>query len=624
MSIDLGSRMRKILFASALLLAALAGPAAAATTYHRSIAAAPKTLDPHKASGIGESAILLDLYEGLVSRDSAGRLIPGAAASWNVSGDALAYTFHLRPSSWSNGEAVTAEDFVLSFRRLFDRATAAPLADPLTVIRNAARLRAGKATPEELGVRAIDAETLEIRLEAPSAILPELLASTAALPLFLRTPTKIATRAPLPSVAAEQGVPLAKEVPKASLDDRPADLAAKPSEAVIAKSDIVSAEATGSTGAPPRSDSVSDLPLAGLEVAVAPPPEPQAIVPTSAIAPAQERPKDYGPVVNGPYRLRSESPTQITLVRNEAFREASGVAIAEVVYEIIASAEMALERFEMGGLHSADQVPVYGLPALQARLGEALRIAPFNGSYYYALDASRRPFSDPRIRRALAMAIDRNQIASAIWGGAMLPSLSFLPTGLPDLGKAATVEVSGDTLSARRLAAKALLAQAGFPTDGKTRIEIRAPASDLNRRTAQAVIADWASIGVTGVLIETDPSTHYRLLATTRPGGAANAAWIGENGDSANFLELMLTDNAAGNFSRYSNVEFDKMLKQAATTLDRAARSALLEKADTILARDVAVIPILQYASLSLVSAKLKGWTDNVLNIHPSRYLALD
>jgi len=124
------------------------------------------SLDPHKTEGTPESMIIRDLLEGLVNQDAEGNTIPGVATSWDTT-DNKTFTFHLRKDAkWSNGDPVTAEDFVYSFKRAVDPATASPYSWYLemTNMVNAKEIIAGKADKETLGVKAIDAHTLEVKL----------------------------------------------------------------------------------------------------------------------------------------------------------------------------------------------------------------------------------------------------------------------------------------------------------------------------------------------------------------------------------------------------------------------------------------------------------------------------
>ena len=141
----------------------------------------PGTLDPVLAEDIHAFNILLDMYEGLFIEDAAGRLIPGVAESWQVSPDGMTYTFALRETArWSNGEKVTADDFVRAARRAADPATAATYAFLLEPLLNFAEINAGQRPVTELGVRAVSDAVLEIRLGAPVGHLQAVLA----LPVF--------------------------------------------------------------------------------------------------------------------------------------------------------------------------------------------------------------------------------------------------------------------------------------------------------------------------------------------------------------------------------------------------------------------------------------------------------
>ena len=125
------------------------------------------TIDPHKSQGVPESHVIRDLLEGLVNQDGDGNTIPGVAESWETT-DNKTFTFHLRKDAkWSNGDPVTAEDFVYSWKRAVDPATASPYAWYMeyTKMANAKDIVAGKKDKSELGVKAVDANTLVVELE---------------------------------------------------------------------------------------------------------------------------------------------------------------------------------------------------------------------------------------------------------------------------------------------------------------------------------------------------------------------------------------------------------------------------------------------------------------------------
>ncbi len=135
-----------------------------------------QTLDPHRSTDVSGANVLRDLYEGLVGEAPNGDLEPGAAESWTVSGDGKTYTFALRRGArWSNGDPVTADDFVYGFRRAADPKTLSSYAFILSPIENADAIAAGELPPERIGVRALDDYSLEIKLVHATPYFLELL-----------------------------------------------------------------------------------------------------------------------------------------------------------------------------------------------------------------------------------------------------------------------------------------------------------------------------------------------------------------------------------------------------------------------------------------------------------------
>jgi oligopeptide transport system substrate-binding protein len=136
--------------------------------------AEPQDLDPHVVEGVGEHHIISTLLEGLVAEDPKTlEPVPGMAEKWEISPDGKVYIFHLRANArWSNGDPVTAEDFVQSYRRILTPSLGSKYAYMLHAMKNAKAFNEGKLTdPAQLGVRAVDARTLEVTLECPTPYL---------------------------------------------------------------------------------------------------------------------------------------------------------------------------------------------------------------------------------------------------------------------------------------------------------------------------------------------------------------------------------------------------------------------------------------------------------------------
>ncbi|GHF00099.1 peptide ABC transporter substrate-binding protein [Aliiroseovarius zhejiangensis] len=144
-----------------------------------------KSFDPQINTDVEGSHILRDLFEGLVNSDPQGNSVPGAAESWEVSEDGLTYTFKLRDAKWSNGDPVTAGDFVYAWRRLADPATASEYAwyMELMGVENATKIVAGEAEVDTLGVTAVDDKTLEVKIDAPRPYFPGMLTHASTFPV---------------------------------------------------------------------------------------------------------------------------------------------------------------------------------------------------------------------------------------------------------------------------------------------------------------------------------------------------------------------------------------------------------------------------------------------------------
>ncbi len=153
-------------------------------TLSRGLVTDPESIDPHKVRSTQAAQVLRDIGEGLVGYSASGELVGAAAESWSISADGLSYEFKIRDDArWSNGDAVTAGDFVFALRRLVDPATAAFYAEAVASIANAEQIIAGELLPEELGVAVADNNTLVITLRQPTPYMLSLLTHPSTFPL---------------------------------------------------------------------------------------------------------------------------------------------------------------------------------------------------------------------------------------------------------------------------------------------------------------------------------------------------------------------------------------------------------------------------------------------------------
>jgi len=140
-------------------------------SFHFAFLDEPPGIDPTISQGGTQSTIYAALYEGLVNVDEKGNIVPGAAAKWDVSADGTEYTFHLRDGlKWSDGKAVTAKDFQYAWLRALDPKTASTYSWFVEeFIKNGTAFAEGKVPAEEVGVKAVDDKTLDVKLNMPAA-----------------------------------------------------------------------------------------------------------------------------------------------------------------------------------------------------------------------------------------------------------------------------------------------------------------------------------------------------------------------------------------------------------------------------------------------------------------------
>lgn len=166
--------MKKTVLASLIMLALTAQ---AETVFRRGNGSEPKSIDPQLASESSGSAIIYDTFEGLTTLGADAAILPGVAEKWDVTEDGLTYTFHLRNTAkWSNGEPVTAHDFVYAWQRAVNPATGGEYAFILYPVVNAEKIANGEEKDlSTLGIKALDDHTLEVKLQNPTPYFPDLL-----------------------------------------------------------------------------------------------------------------------------------------------------------------------------------------------------------------------------------------------------------------------------------------------------------------------------------------------------------------------------------------------------------------------------------------------------------------
>jgi ABC-type oligopeptide transport system substrate-binding subunit len=327
--------------------------------------------------------------------------------------------------------------------------------------------------------------------------------------------------------------------------------------------------------------------------------------------------------VSGPYRLLEAVPrSHLALGKNPAWHGAGSVALDRIDYLPIEDPGAELSRFRAGELHITETIPPGRHDWLAENLPEALRIAPYVGSFWLGLNLSRPPLEDaPDLRRALSLAIDRETLTRVVMGAGEVPAWTVVPPGLPGY-RPPRDPAEALTQAEREARARELYARAGYGGDRPLRLQLRFNTSAQHRRMAVAVAAMWKQVlGVSTELLHEE----WKVFVNNRRQGlltqAFRGGWIADYADPVSFLDLFRSGDPLNN-TFYANGDFDTLLDSAAGHAGRQ-RLELLQQAETRLLRDTPVIPLYYYVSRHLVDPRVRGYVDNPRDVHLSRYLDL-
>jgi oligopeptide transport system substrate-binding protein len=492
----------------------------------------PQDIDPQMVSGLPEHRLMLTFFEGLVSEDPQLNTVPGVAEKWDISPDGLVYTFHLRADAkWSNGEPLTADDFVQSYKRELSPTLAAEYVYMLWHVVGAEDYFKKKITDfGQTGFKALDARTLQLTLRQPT---PFLLHALSFYPWF-----------PVPT-------------------------------RVIAK-------------------------FGGLE----------------RKSTAWTRPENF--VGNGPYVMKEWRPNQkIVAVRSPHYWDRDRVKIDEIHLYPIELAETEERMFRTGQLHITNEVPLAKIPIYQREQPDQIRMDPWSGVYFYRFNTHRKPFDDVRVRRALAMSIDRESLVKNVTLGGERPAYHLVPPNVAGY-------TSRNAFRADVAEAKRLLAEAGYPNgQGFPKVELLYNTLEKHRIIAEALQQMWRrNLGIDITLYNQEWKV-YMDAQNSRNFQFSRAGWIADYIDPHVYFDLWETGGGNNN-TNWGDPEYDRLLRSALRAKSNEERYEIYQQMEKIFLDAMPVMPIFFYVKARLINPKVKGYFTTPVDNYPWKYVDLE
>jgi oligopeptide transport system substrate-binding protein len=328
-------------------------------------------------------------------------------------------------------------------------------------------------------------------------------------------------------------------------------------------------------------------------------------------------------VSNGAYIVTEFVPKDhITLVKNKNYYDANKVKIDQVNYIPIEDRNSALKRFEAGEIDNYDQFPPEQMTHIRNDLKGLYFMGPYLGIYYYAIRTDKPPFNNPKLRRALSLAVDREYLAEKIFNGTYTPAYSLAPPGINGY-QPAFADYKNMSQIDRDDEARKIMQDLGYSKDKPLKLEIRYNTGEEHKACAIAIADMYKNIFVETTMINTDGKTHYSYLQEKGDYDLARAGWIADFKDPQTFLAVVQTGDG-NNYSQFSNAELDGWLHKAETEVDGAKRFEDLTKAEEVAMRETPVIVLQYYNYHNLVAKKLIGFEQNIMDVHPTKWMSID
>jgi oligopeptide transport system substrate-binding protein len=572
----------------------------------------PEWLDPNLLSDSAGSSLVWNMFAGLAQPHPQDlEPMPDIARRWDISPDRTLYTFHLRESTWSDGTPLTAHDFEWSWKRLLDPKTGSKYGSMLYVLRNGSAFHQGA-----LWVKGTDWQAGEE--EAAAAGVASFFEEVVPVDRVETTDWPEPGALVYLNGEADQ-LPALRQKAIETLDGKSTPTGAKLSVEVadgalvgVRALDDLTLEVRLTGPVPYFTSLVTHYSLL---------PVPRHVLEGLAakgIEPALwTRPEHV--VSNGAYVLKKHHFRYYYEVeKNPRYWDAAAVKVERIRVPLVESSNTSLNLYRAGEFDWVGRntsLPSEFMNYLEGF--DDFQRFPYGSVYFYWINTKSPPLDNPKLRRALSLAIDRQSLVDNVARADQTPSADLVPDGVAGYQGLRTPLFDPE-------GARAMLKEAGYASGAEVpRFTVIYNTAEGHRQLAEAIQEMWKeNLGI-DVAIENQEWQVFLRNLQLHNFQIARMGWIMDYADPFTLLEL-LTEHNGNNHSNWHLAEYDRMLQAANNNPDPAQRLAIFREAETILRDAAPMLPIYVYTRSTLVKPYLMGYWGNYIDLHPWKWFWID
>ncbi|TCZ80097.1 peptide ABC transporter substrate-binding protein [Paenibacillus albiflavus] len=320
-------------------------------------------------------------------------------------------------------------------------------------------------------------------------------------------------------------------------------------------------------------------------------------------------------ISNGPFKVKElKFGESYTLVKNENYWGKDNVRLEEVKFSIVPEMATGLTAMESKKVDGINGVPTAEIARLKAG-DDRFIVLPALGTTYYLLNNKVKPLDDEKVRKALALAINRKEIVENVTQGGQQPAFALIPNGMTLEGKDFR-EAGGSyglTETGDVEAAKKLLAEAGYP-DGKgfPKLSLKYYSGDIPKKVTEALQQMWKkNLNIDLELKSSEWKVYYKEIQDYDY-GIASMGWGGDYAHPMTFLDVF-NSKSPNNMTNWGSSDYDQQVDSAKKELDPAKQLEAMHKAEDILMNEMRILPVYHSTNVMMMAEYVKGWNRNIL-----------